>query len=285
MIDEMITTRLRAEGEASVEHDLLDRIQSYLRWNAAQRSIAIASPPLTLFLHPSDDSIALNYAMFDHVPDPKELPSTLASVSQEFAAHDRACSLQFVGEIPRQLASALHAQGFTEHTRERVMVCTRDVFRSIPPASDVTVVTLDSSSALDLVRESLRTNERGFDQAFQCHVTDGEEETYRARLVEARAFLAYLKGEPAGAGMFDPPVGGVTELSGITTVEPFRQRGVATALTTCAVSAAFSQKIDVVFLITMNEDAQRVYQRIGFRDVGSKILFVQVPQIDPATRP
>jgi hypothetical protein len=32
--------------------------------------------------------------------------------------------------------------------------------------------------------------------------------------------------------VFDPPRDGVTELSGITTVEPFRRRGVATALTT-----------------------------------------------------
>jgi predicted GNAT family acetyltransferase len=142
----------------------------------------------------------------------------------------------------------------------------------MPSAPDVTVVTLDSPSPLDPVRESIQINECRFDPSFRGRVTDAVAEAYRARLVDARAFLAYLDGEPAGAGMIDQPVGGVTELSGVTTIEPFRRRGVATALTGCAVKEAFSQRIDVVFLTTLNQAVERIYQGVAFRHVGAMIL-------------
>jgi ribosomal protein S18 acetylase RimI-like enzyme len=164
------------------------------------------------------------------------------------------------------------AAGFAEDRREAVMACRPDCFRPMPSAPGVTVVTLDSSSPLDLVRESIQINERGFDPSFRGPVTDAVAEAYCARLVDAHAFLAYLDGESAGAGMIDPPVGGVTELSGVTTIEPFRRRGVATALTRCAVAEAFSRGIEVVFLTTQNKDAERIYQRVGFRHVGAKVL-------------
>jgi ribosomal protein S18 acetylase RimI-like enzyme len=255
-----------------MERELLKRIQHYVRLNAVQRSNVIVSSPFTFFLHPSDRTIAANFATVDEPLDPSDLPRALAAVSREFAIHDRASSILFIGDIPNSLISALLAAGFPEHRREAVMACRPDWFHPVPSAPGVTVVTLDSSSPLDLVRESIHINERGFDPAFRGPVTDAAAEAYRARLVDARAFLAYLDGESAGAGMIDPPVGGVTELSGVTTIEPFRRHGVATALTECAVMEAFSQRIDMVFLTTQNEDAQRVYQRVGFCLVGAKIL-------------
>jgi ribosomal protein S18 acetylase RimI-like enzyme len=253
---------------------LLERIQRYVRRNVALRRTVIAFPPFTLFLHPTDTTPEANFATLDQTTHLDELPRKLAAVLREFDAHHRSGAFQFVGEIPDPLDPALRAAGFAEHRHEPIMICTPDLFRPIPPASGIRMATLDSSSALDLVRVSLETNEWGFDPSFQGHLTDAETETYRARLVEARAFLAYLAEEPVGAGMFDPPVDGVTELVGITTVMPFRRRGVATALTARALSEAFSRGIELVFLTTANEDARRVYQRLGFHHVGARILYV-----------
>jgi GNAT superfamily N-acetyltransferase len=252
--------------------ELLERIQRYVRLNAAQRSNVIVSSPFTLFLDPSDRTIAANFVMVDEPLDPSDLDRALAAVSREFAAHDRAGSLLLIDDIPNPLVSAFLAAGFAEYRREAVMACRPDWFRPKPTPSGVTVVTLDSSSPLDLVRESIHINERGFDPAFRGPVTDAAAEAYRARLVDARAFLAYLDGESAGAGMIDPPVGRVTELSGVTTIEPFRRRGVATALSGCAVAEAFSRGIEVMFLTTLNQAAERIYQRVGFRHVGTKVL-------------
>jgi ribosomal protein S18 acetylase RimI-like enzyme len=138
------------------------------------------------------------------------------------------------------------------------------------------VITLDSSSPLGLVKESLLTNERGFDPKFVGMVTDADTVAYRRRLTSARVFLAKLAETPVGAGMFVEPFDGVTELSGITTLEPFRRRGVGAALTARAVVEAFSQGVDLVFLTTANGDARRVYEHLGFCTEATKLTYCEI---------
>ncbi len=65
--------------------------------------------------------------------------------------------------------------------------------------------------------------------------------------------------------MFNPPIAGLAELVGITTLEPYRRRGIAAFLTAHMTQVAFAQGVDTVFLTAADERAGRVYERVGFR--------------------
>ena len=74
--------------------------------------------------------------------------------------------------------------------------------------------------------------------------------------------------------MYTPPYGGVTELAGITTLDRFRGRGIATALTAYMTQSAFTQNCDLVFLTTSNPIARRAYERAGFQPAGMVLTYV-----------
>jgi len=63
--------------------------------------------------------------------------------------------------------------------------------------------------------------------------------------------------------------GGVVELVGIATVAAHRGRGLAGAVTAAVAGAARDAGADVVFLAAGSETATRVYERVGFRRVGT----------------
>jgi predicted GNAT family acetyltransferase len=64
--------------------------------------------------------------------------------------------------------------------------------------------------------------------------------------------------------MFEVIHEGITELVGITTLAPFRRRGIATFLTAFATHTAFTQGAKATFLVPENEQAGRVYERVGY---------------------
>ncbi len=152
-----------------------------------------------------------------------------------------------------------------EERSVELLACTPESL--IAPQEEVaglSMVTLDENSALDDVREGLDTNERGFDPGAEP-VTHAQAQAFREGLVESRAFVARINGEPAGAGMFNPPYAGVSELVGIATLDAFRRRGVASYLNAYAGRIAFERGVELVYLSTDNPAARRVYQRLGFR--------------------
>ena len=65
--------------------------------------------------------------------------------------------------------------------------------------------------------------------------------------------LLYLCGRPE------------VELVGITTLSAFRGRGIGMQVTAYLAQQAFLQGADLVFLDAVDEQAVRVYQRVGFQ--------------------
>jgi predicted GNAT family acetyltransferase len=94
--------------------------------------------------------------------------------------------------------------------------------------------------------------------------TRQEIEVFRQSLVTARSFTARWDGEGVAAGMFTEIEEGVTELAGITTLEPYRRCGIASALTATITEAAFDHGAGITFLIAASSAASRVYQRVGY---------------------
>jgi len=62
--------------------------------------------------------------------------------------------------------------------------------------------------------------------------------------------------------------GDVVEIVGIGTLPAARRRGLAAAVTAALAGAARAAGADLVFLAAADDDAARVYQRVGFRVIG-----------------
>jgi predicted GNAT family acetyltransferase len=172
-----------------------------------------------------------------------------------------------------QLSPALTSLGFREVEREPLLICTPEMLRPARNAPDLTVATLTRESPLRDIQQELDINERGFDPGFSGSATAEQAERFRSTLDSTRAFTAYLNGEAVAAGMFHTPLGGVTQLSGIATLAAFRERGIATALTTFITQSAFDAGVDLVYLAAATGTAQRVYERIGYRQAGTLIRY------------
>ncbi|GER88430.1 hypothetical protein KDW_25920 [Dictyobacter vulcani] len=239
-------------------------LQEYLRFQARQHHQAVPVDSFTFFLHTTDSSEEANYAIPDASGDSNDWSDKLRKLQHCFSEYTRKPCLQFVAEAFPHLSSALLSSGWSQVKQSQIMICTSETYRPARIVPGLEMTTLSLVSSVQEICEGLDTNALGFDpQAERATVQDAE--AFRQDLSRSPAFTAYLQQQPVAAGMFTAIHQGVTELVGITTVAQFRQQGIATALTAYMTQVAFSQGATLVFLIAANEQAGRVYERVGFR--------------------
>jgi ribosomal protein S18 acetylase RimI-like enzyme len=249
------------------------RLQAYLRHGAQQQCQVVPVPPFTIFMRLGQETSEVDHAVPDE-PIGGNVRGPLARLRKAFEARGRRTRIQFLKKFDPLLAPALRDGGMVEEGCVELLACTLDSL--IPPHEvlGLSMMTLDENSALADVRVGLDTNERGFDPRAQP-VTDAQ--AFREGLVESRAFIARVNGELAGAGMFNPPHAGVTELVGIATVEDLRRRGAASYLSAYAARIAFERGVELVYLSTENPAARRVYERLGFRLYAVLLSYAESP--------
>jgi ribosomal protein S18 acetylase RimI-like enzyme len=80
--------------------------------------------------------------------------------------------------------------------------------------------------------------------------------------------LATIDGVPVASGAHNP-VGLATELVGIATLPSHRRRGIGAALTSFLVQDARDRGVETIFLSADSPDVARIYERAGFRTVGT----------------
>ena len=252
------------------------RVQAYLRYSAQQQHVqTISVPPFTLFLGPGGEASEDDHAVPDE-PFGDDVRESLARLREAFEGRARRVRVRFLAEWAPRLAPALRAGGMVEERSVELLACTPDSLIPPPEVPGLTMVTLDAHTPLADVREGLDTNERGFDPRAEP-VTEAQARHFRQGLVDSRAFTARINRQPAGAGMFNPPHAGVTELVGIATIDTFRRRGVASCLTAYAARVAFEQGVEFDFLSTGDAAARRVYERLGFRRFAALLFYADPP--------
>ena len=250
------------------------RLQADLRQSARRQYETVPVPPFILFFHPTDALTFFNYAIPDEPPF-DDLGVPLAALRNEFAARGRLPRFEFIEEYAPQLAPALRAAGFAEEARQALMVCTAATYLPAPGVPGLTISELTGASAPGEVRTFLTCQRRGFDAHDTGVATEGDAEHFLRTIGEGRAFVAWLEGQPVGAGIYTAPFDGVTEVAGLATLEPFRRRGIATALTALAVRRALEQGVDIVCLTAADERAGRVYERVGFVRCATMLAYSQ----------
>ncbi len=251
---------------------LASRLQAYLRHSAAERYEPQRVPPFTLFFHRSDPFPHFNYAIPDE-PISGDVAEPLATLRAAFRARGRLPRFEFVEPFAPGLAGILSAAGFAEEARNPLMLCTRDSLRAAPDVAGLDIVQVPPDAPLRDVQGFLDAQRRGFDSEARGAASEEEAERYRATLHHGRAFLGRLAGEPVGAAVFTTPWQGITELVGIATRAAFRRQGVASALTAAATRVAFEQGVELASLSAGDEQAGRVYERVGFRPFATMLAY------------
>ena len=113
----------------------------------------------------------------------------------------------------------------------------------------------------------LSTQQQAFDAS--ARVAPAEVDHLRAQLRTGAtvAVVGPAQGRPACVGMHQP-VGDVTEVVGVSTRPADRRRGWAGDVTCSLVSDAVRRGSQTVFLSAASDAVARVYERVGFRDLG-----------------
>jgi len=248
------------------------RVQSYFRRVAKRQYDAVPLPPFTLFFHPTDPLPWLNYAIPDADATPDVGP-VAAALRAAFAARGRVPRFEFLEAFAPSLPASLAAEGFTEAARPLLMTLEAGDLREPPAVPGLTIEVLTPRSPLESARNFVSVQRRAFGMPGAGPVSEADASWMVTSLGDGRAFLAFLDGEPVGTGMFTHPLDGLTEIAGVSTLEPFRRRGIGAAVTHAAAALAFSRGVSGVLLSAGDERAGRVYGGVGFRPAGSVLVF------------
>lgn len=256
------------------------RIHAYLRAVTARaRDTESIGPFLATFSRSSTNPF-LNYA----IPDDDARPSArdvedLIRAYERRGLHPR---LEYITTCAPWVEAALLAAGFVADgggpltprqypgAAVRLMTCRRGDERECPIPAGIELVRPQTDDELLAVRTvqhgaygDPEPPDTGDMQALAANLIDG-----------GMAVLARVQdtGEPAGAGEYTSPMEGLTELAGVAVRTPFRRRGIAAAMTTWLVRAAFDAGVVLSFLMA-NETEERIYARAGFHTT-SRILHI-----------
>jgi len=95
----------------------------------------------------------------------------------------------------------------------------------------------------------------------------------RERLVTGRTVsaVALVGGDPVSVGSHQP-VGEVSEVVGVATLPAMRRRGIGAAVTGLLVADAVGRGVETLFLSAGSDEIARVYERTGFRRVGTACI-------------
>jgi ribosomal protein S18 acetylase RimI-like enzyme len=202
--------------------------------------------------------------------DERETARAVGSLRPVFQQRNAELEIEYNEALYPHVGAWLEAAGLTFAERNPLMACRPDGFK--PWSSvDVSVRRLAiSSDAADL-------------QAFQnLRWTNGGEEDRAVPAVELLKkdlgsatsvyLLAWIDGEASGTGV-SHALRGAAEIVGVVTRSDKRRRGIAATVTSDLVARHFASSGDFVFLDAANEEAARVYERLGFNRFGDNVVY------------
>ncbi|MCB0058748.1 MAG: GNAT family N-acetyltransferase, partial [Caldilineaceae bacterium] len=177
----------------------------------------------------------------------------------------------------------------------QLMICTPATYQPVQSSTHVCFAQLAHEGPIAPFQEYMAVQRTAFGHDPTDAVGEAEAQQFRARFTTTQFFAAWLMdqshtaqkelsptaraqaGEPAAAmvsvASLLPPHDGITEIAGIATAKPYRRQGVAGALTASVVAQAFAQGLTAVFLTAADAAAGRVYERVGFRAIGTGMAY------------
>jgi ribosomal protein S18 acetylase RimI-like enzyme len=252
-----------------------DRFQAWQRDHLALRdddSEILSIGPFQGVLSVAGEVPVTGWAtLIEGIPTEAETLKALTKLRSAFKKRKAALEIEYNEAVFPKVGPWLEAGGLKLAERNPLMSCRPEAFKPFTTPDQVHLTQLSATAtAADL-------------EAFQAiRWTDGGEidrpppPVERLRAEVARAYsvflLAWLEWEPVGTGV-SYSLKGAAEIVGVVTRKDRRRRGVAAAITSELVRRHFAAGGDFVFLDAANEDAVRVYERLGFSRFGANLVY------------
>jgi ribosomal protein S18 acetylase RimI-like enzyme len=202
--------------------------------------------------------------------DERGTKKSVAALRSVFKQRNAELEIEYNEALFPKVATWLEAAGLTFAERNPLMACRPDGFKPFS-APRVTVRRLTAASdAADLQAfQTLRWTDGGDEDGAVPSV-----EVLRQDLAPATSvyLLAWIDGERAGTGV-SHALKGAAEIVGVVTRVDKRRRGIAATVTSDLVARHFASSGDFVFLDAANEEAARVYERLGFKRFGDNVVY------------
>lgn len=196
----------------------------------------------------------------------KAVPKLKAALKK----HKAPLEIEYNDAVFPKVGEWLEAAGLKLAEKNPLMACRPDAFKP--------------SMAAEVHLTQLRPNATASEmEAFQqIRWTDGGEIDRPVPPIDQLRFaigvpssvflLAWLEWEPAGTGV-SHALKGAAEVVGVVTQRAKRRRGVAATITSELVRRHFDGGGDFVFLDAANEEAARIYERLGFSRFGANVVY------------
>ncbi|MFN7971512.1 MAG: GNAT family N-acetyltransferase [Acidobacteriota bacterium] len=258
-----------------------DRIQACFRESARRQYEAVPLPPFTLFFHPTDALVYMNYAIPD-VPDPENVAPMIPELRRIFARRGRVARFELVEEHSPRLGGELAACGFRLEPRGCLMVAAASEVCEPPRVPGLSISCLRAGARDEDVAASVSV----FREAFGMEPVDAigpAEIASQRHFVEngTTIFVGAIDGQAVGLSCLQPAYRRVAEIAGVGTRVAFRRRGIGAALTYAAAAHALEGGVDTLVLGAGTLEAGRVYGSCGFRAVGSTVGWIDSGAGDP----
>jgi ribosomal protein S18 acetylase RimI-like enzyme/uncharacterized damage-inducible protein DinB len=228
--------------------------------------------PFTVHFDDHTANVWRNYA----VPDIGASPSAVdvAALLDLFADRDRTPRLEYVPDAAPDVEPALVAAGFTAEFRSPVFGCVRGNAsdRQPPDGITFTLVTADA----DLL-DAVRVQNAAYDEPAPA----GQIDVQRLAALNSRGGIVVLArdaatGAPVGSGLCESATDGMSELAAIGVTEPYRRRGIGSAMTAFLARAMRANGAELIWLEREPHVEDRMYELAGFTR-GAEKLWISRP--------
>ncbi len=193
-------------------------------------------------------------------------------------------SFEWVAETSPGVADTVRAGGLVVHEHPLLVLVRPPLLVPPPPRTHVRFVGADdplvpvaqSVAGLGFAASGTQVGPTGpaeRDAALAAQPPE-QAEHLRAQLRAGTTVLAVVEDDVQGVvavGSHNPR-GDVSEVVGVATLPAARRRGLATALTSALVEHALGHGVRTVFLSAGGVEVARVYERVGFRQVGTACI-------------
>lgn len=220
--------------------------------------------PFTLFV--ARPGVAWPYYARPTPGCPPIIDADLDRLVSEQRALDVPPAIEWVHESTPSLCDVVEAAGWTTSHCPLLVLDRLDLVESDLSVAIVAAVDPTLADVVDAVSAGFAGVER---DGKQPEVTRQRDRIAQGWAVMAGAFDA--AGSAVGGGTHLPR-GSATELVGIAVVPSARRRGAGARIAATLAADALASGIDTVFLSAQNDDVARVYERVGFRRIGTACI-------------
>lgn len=241
----------------------LRRITGYYTSGAAGDTDVVAVGPFAVVLHRYSDTWYLSYAT-PLEPLPADPGAAIQAVLAVFAEHGRVPGFEWIDELCPGLDDALVAAGLPPAHHEPLLVVDPDEV-AVPEIPGARVRLVDAAEDLRPVLHVSHTAMPELGAVTPAELQRVAAEIRSGQRIQAAADAG---GDPVAVGDCSP-AGGVAEVAGVGTLPDFRRRGLAGLVTATLALEAFARGVEVVYLTAATPAAARVYERVGFRRIGT----------------